>query len=836
MKFSARARLLAIYGLSGSAGLIFEVALQRELSRAFGVTAWASATVLAAFMVGTTLGAATLGRWSDRMANPVRFYAALEVGIGCAAIATPRATQWLIQVFAYLAAGKDPDAGSVAVIRLLLALGLALVPAFLMGGTFPALSSGIVRMSDERRESGKSVSHVYALNLLGATAGAALGTYALLPSIGLSGTLFFGAALNLVAAVGAAWVARDQKFLNLSKEPPAEPAQALYLAASAWSGFVTFAYEVAWTQLVALVIGSSAYAFGLMLATFLFGLTIGSVVAWRFKNGKPSWVLLGGIQLASSLAVVATLPLWGELPSIFAAIGPHVVTFQGREVVRAAACLAVLSFPSVMLGLFFPLLLRRTAQFNSVGNTVGGMTAVNTLGAAAGSLGVGFFLLPWLGSRNLLQLLSVLGCVVAVLCYRHRTVLQALALAVAAGAFCLPSWNLAKISSGANVYFSMPKWASGSVVFARESVESGLTTVVEQSAPAEASKTLLTNGKFQGNNHGEIVAQLRFSQVPMLFNHPYRRALLIGIGTGASLAALGAQPFEQVDAAELSKDIVEAARLHFEDLNHRILETDRVQLHYADGRNLLLLSDKTYDLITIEISSIWIAGAADLYNREFYALVRKRLSPGGVLQQWVQLHHTTPKNLAVILQTVREELPHLALFSGGGQGQIIASAEPLIVDYPGVLALNARLQDSFAMTGIAGRDLLSLYGELQLDEAGVDQLIAEVAAGEQVPARELVSTDDNLYLEYQTPRGNAAGGLHPDAMIDALERFGPARLHVAGAQSVGAAEHLEGARLAGSGKLKESIAALTRAAELGAPTARLRQSVLKYLSAAPRSP
>src|SRR5260370_1152554 len=223
LKFSARARLLAIYGLSGSAGLIFEIALQRELSRAFGVTAWASATVLAAFMVGTTLGAATLGRWSDRMANPIRFYAALEVGIGCAAIATPRATHWLIQVFAYLAAGKDPDAGSVAVIRLLLALGLALVPAFLMGGTFPALSSGIVRMSDPGRESGKSVSHVYALNLLGATAGAALGTYALLPWIGLSGTLFFGAALNLVAAVGAAWVAHDQKFLNLSTDPPAYP-------------------------------------------------------------------------------------------------------------------------------------------------------------------------------------------------------------------------------------------------------------------------------------------------------------------------------------------------------------------------------------------------------------------------------------------------------------------------------------------------------------------------------------------------------------------------------------------------------------------------------------
>src|SRR5260370_11269633 len=150
--------------------------------------------------------------------------------------------------------------------------------------------------------------------------------------------------------------------------------------------------------------------------------------------------------------------------------------------------------------------------------------------------------------------------------------------------------------------------------------------------------------------------------------------------------------------------------------------------------------------MTMEISRIGIAGAADLYNREFYPVVRKHLSPAGVLQQWVQLHHTTPKTLAVILQTVREELPHLALFSGGGQGQIIASAEPLIVDYPGVLALNARLQDSFVMTGIAGRDLLSLYGELRLDEAGVELLFAEVAAPEQGSAGELGSTDGTLFL------------------------------------------------------------------------------------------
>jgi spermidine synthase len=824
MIVSRRRLLLFVYASSGIAGLIFEVTLQRELSRAFGVTAWASATVLASFMIGTTLGAGAFGRRSDRLSNPVRMYALLELGIAGTALVTPIASIRLITIFESLASGRDPGSGYVALVRLFLALGFAFIPAFLMGGTFPALASAIARFPEKTEEAGRGVAQVYAVNLFGACVGAASATYLLLPWLGLSRTLWCGAALNLLAAAAAIGFTRGTTF-STPVRLNVRGASGIFLAASAWSGFITFAYEVTWTQLVAVVIGSSAYAFGLMLATFLLGLTVGSVLASRVHQA-PSWPNLGAIQLAASMGVVATLPLWGKAPMLFALVGPKVATFWGREAIRALVCLLVLSVPSTVLGMFFPLLLRRTAGESHIGNTVGGMTAVNTLGAAVGSLSSGFILLPVFNSRTLLELLSAAGCLVAALCFRRRAIYQGAAVAVAGAIFVIPGWDLIKLSSGANVYFSMPSWSQGRILFAKESVESGLTTVVELPPEGSGRRTLLTNGKFQGNNGGEVTAQVRFAQLPLLVDHDYQRALLIGIGTAASLAALAVEPYLQVEAADLSRDIVDAARLHFADLNHRVLESDRVAVRFSDGRNLLLLSTQTYDLITIEISSIWIAGAADLYNREFYRLVRARLAPGGVMQQWVQLHHMTDRNLAVILQSIRTELPHVALFAGGGQGEILASAKPLAINYRRVVDLNDRLRRTPALKGIPGEDILFLYGELRLDEIGVERFIAEHAVDHRAPPG-LVSTDDNLYLEYQTPKANVLRPSSAKEILDHLARLGPAGLPIINADSAGAEQHIEGAKLAGSGRLADSLAALSRAEELGAPTSRLRESVVR---------
>ena len=71
--------------LSGAAGLLYEVIWTRVLVHALGSTAQAVASVLAAFLGGLAVGAATLGRRANRARNPLLFYAALETldqGVG----------------------------------------------------------------------------------------------------------------------------------------------------------------------------------------------------------------------------------------------------------------------------------------------------------------------------------------------------------------------------------------------------------------------------------------------------------------------------------------------------------------------------------------------------------------------------------------------------------------------------------------------------------------------------------------------------------------------------------------------------------------------------------
>jgi len=488
------------------------------------------------------------------------------------------------------------------------------------------------------------------------------------------------------------------------------------------------------------------------------------------------------------------------VPDAFIAVGPHVTSFAGREAVRAIACLVLLLAPAAALGALFPLVLRLSWKNSTRGAVLGGITATNTLGAVAGSLLTGFVLLPRFGSRAVLMMLLFISAIWAVRLLAGR--LRFVPLAIATLSLFLPAWDLGELATGANVYFRPSPYEGAELVWAHEAVESGLTSVIRN----EAGLTMLTNGKFQGNDTGEVAAQRAFTQIPMLVKHGWRRSLLIGVGTGCSLGVLAAQPFEHVEAAELSGDVLKSARDFFGHVNEGVLAPgSRVEVHRGDGRNVLLLTDRSYDLITIELSSIWFAGASDLYNRDFYALAKRHLAPGGVLQQWVQLHHLTRTDLAVILQSIRAELPHVALFFRGSQGIVLASAEPLVIDYASLSSLSEKLRGSPATAGIIAGDLLTLHGSLILDEVGIAKLVAEEAGNTGIEPDRLESTDDSLRLEYSTPRANADDSLKADALVASLRHLAPTPLATVQELTNEQRAHVDAALLAGQGDLSHAL-------------------------------
>jgi spermidine synthase len=159
-------------------------------------------------------------------------------------------------------------------------------------------------------------------------------------------------------------------------------------------------------------------------------------------------------------------------------------------------------------------------------------------------------------------------------------------------------------------------------------------------------------------------------------------------------------------------------------------------LFLEDGRNVLLSNrQRTYDLITIEITSVWFAGATNLYSQEFYELARKRLKPDGVLQQWIQLHHIGPNEVACALATARAVFPYVGLWLYGNQGMMVASARPLILNE----ARRPELARRFRSAPLADE----LYRSVLISPSGLTRLMNDF--------HPMIDTDHNRWLEYSTP-------------------------------------------------------------------------------------
>jgi spermidine synthase len=424
----------------------------------------------------------------------------------------------------------------------------------------------------------------------------------------------------------------------------------------------------------------------------------------------------------------------------------------------------------MLLGLIYPrLLVSDRLQGEGNAHLAGYISGANSLGCLTGALLGIFFFIPVLGAETSLKVIVLMLAAFWLLFLRQepgsrRRLRVALPMVLLAAVLTSQfHWNWWTLNSGRGNYFgAAPEPASavagpqihilpGPMLFRHEDSQGGITMVVEPTIVAphytQAVRTLLTNGKFQGDNNpvGEVNAQFGFAAVPSLFVDRCDRVLLIGLGTGHSATALRRLGYRSIHIAEFAAGIVQAARQYFSTLNEGILNDPKVHLHLEDGRNVLLTDpERKYDLITIEITSVWFAGATNLYSREFYELAKRHLQPGGVLQQWVQIHHTSPREIAADLATARSVFPHVSLWFYGGQGMLIASEHPLVLS--GSAA--ARFRGFGMAPDAAGRLVSSLWDARLLGDDGAAALIRDV--------RPPINTDDNRWLEYASPRYQAS--------------------------------------------------------------------------------
>ncbi len=775
--------LLDCFFISGAAGLIDQVVWSKALGLIFGHTAYAVATVLAVFMAGLASGSAWIGRQSEKWDRPIALYAWLEFGVAATAAIS---LAGLSGVRAAYVAAYPYAAGNASVLLLLRFAGSALVlfvPTFLMGGTLPVLVRGLTRNAAEL---GSRVSRLYWINTAGAVAGTFAAGFLFLPSLGLRRTLGIAVALNLAAGAVALVLSREEPArassddLNLPEKveaPPSSVPSRFFLICFALVGATAMSYEIGWTRLLSTQLGSSTYAFTLMLGTFLTGIVLGSALFERWNSRhKPGSMTFAVTQTLTALGALAFLVFFTRLIEVLPPIlrkthgsFPGLVAAQFVTSALAMLPTAVVfgfNFPAVVVLIAGP----RPANGTGAGAAVGHAYAWNTLGAIVGAIAAGFWLMPRLGGFHLLAATAGVNlALAAAISFASAKRLSWKILAVAGNLLLL----IAAAFIGFSNYFYDPAVASFNTVMYWNRFASPLTLREKAhaldivyfrdglNANISVAKSddyigLRTNGKVDASNH-DATTQLLLGHLGALA-HPPRRVLLVGFGSGMTASTLVGYPeLERLDVVEIEPAVVGAAPI-LASLNRNVLLDPRVHVTFDDARNFLFTTRRKYDLIISEPSNPWIAGVATLFTREFYAAVRGRLAPGGVFVQWMQAYSLYPDDLRMLFATFLSEFQGVTLWHGDPLDMILMAPSPP----SGEILRRARslyelphLNEDFAKLGMEEAD--GLFGFYVLDDAG----LRKFSAGAQI------NTDDRTLLEYHAPRSLLVRGLE-DGNRDAI--------------------------------------------------------------------
>lgn len=656
------ALLAGCFLLSGAASLMDQVVWLRFLALTFGNTTWAAATLLAVFMGGLGAGALLGARLAPRLSRPLVGYALCEVAIALLAIASPRLLGWIdaVYVLVYRSLGNLPWLFAAA--RALLAAAFLLPPTLAMGATLPLV---LAAAGASGARAGRATALLYGTNTLGAVAGTALAGFGAIPTIGLRATLLLAATCNLLAALLALpWSRSLPPPRSAPSATPEGPARRWLLALFFGMGATSLAYEVLWTRILVFYLGSSVYAYSLMLLLVLLGIAAGSLLAapWADRIGSLL-AALSIVELGIALWVPVQVWLFGRLNELLVAAARLVGAsgFAGVAVAELLAVLPLLLPPTLLMGVSFPLAVRAIHRERArLGADVGGVYGWNTLGAVVGSLGAGFLLIPALGTQNGLLAVAAGNALLALLLVRRRSALWWMAAATPAAlllvALLMPPHRVI-LAAGmfrrdaphALVYFHED--AQASVTIRRLTSRSGPYLSLELNGVnvAGTSPDLYAIQKLQGH-------------LPLLLAPAARSVVHIGFGSGGTAWAVSRHPVKDVLVVEISPAVLAASDRYFQRINHRVLADPRVRVEINDGRNFLLASPARFDAVLSDSIHPRYAGNGSLYSLEYFELLERRLRPGGVASMWLPMYSLTPRNYAMILAAFASTFPHVQVW------------------------------------------------------------------------------------------------------------------------------------------------------------------------------
>jgi spermidine synthase len=538
--------------------------------------------------------------------------------------------------------------------------------------------------------------------------------------------------------------------------------------AIALSGLTALGAEVVWTRTLSLMLGASVYTFSIILAVFLIGLGFGSSAGSFMARGWRARVALGWAQLliAAGVAWAAwmmadSLPFWPINPTL--SRSPW-ITFQ-IDLIRSLTAV----FPAAFLwGASFPLAIAAVVgPGQDAGRSVGRVYAANTVGAIVGSVLFSVVAIPMLGTQQAQRLLIAIAIVSTIVVFaslrraigaepttkRDRT--------VGGPALTRSEWSVlgAGLVAAAVLATWVPRIPDGLVAYGRFLptyttepkylyVGEGMNSSIAVSEMSNGVRNFHVAGKVEASSEPQDMRlQRMLGHISALLANDPKSVLVVGFGAGVTAGSFVLHPgIKRIVICEIEPLIPKVVSTYFTKENYNVVNDPRVQIVYDDARHYILTTKEKFDVITSDPIHPWVKGAATLYTKEYFELVKQHLNPGGVVTQWVPLYESVPNVVKSEVATFFNVFPDGTVWSNDIQGKgydvvLAGHATAQTIDIDAMQQRisapeNARVSQSLGEVGFGSAlSLLTTYGGQARD------LAPWLANAE-------INRDSNLRLQY----------------------------------------------------------------------------------------
>ncbi|MDR2452658.1 MAG: fused MFS/spermidine synthase [Candidatus Accumulibacter sp.] len=689
-KSSGRA-LLLLFILSGLAGLIYQSVWSQYLGLTLGHAAYAQTLVLSIFMGGMALGAWFISRRSRSWYKLIRGYAWVELLIGALGLAFQGIFQGYTHVSQESILPLLDNAALAHAYQWASAALLILPQSFLLGATFPLLSAGYLRIAP--RQDGEVLGGLYFTNSLGAALGALAATFALLPALGLPGTVMTAGALNILVGLGA-WLVSRMAHEGQSAPAAAPPDAAtdsgapqnseirritpVMLAATAISGATSFVYEIGWVRMLNQALGSSLHSFELMLTAFILGLAFGGLwIRRRASRIADPIAYVGYAQVFMGMAALLSIPVFAQsfhwvgwiMEGLARTENGYTLFEMGTALISLAVMFPAAFFAGMTLPLFTMALLRAGADERAIGRVY----AANTLGSILGVVLMVHTLIPVMGVRLGLTLAALIDALLGLYLLRMLSPARVTASLVAAAACMVLAMGISiQLGQVDPRIQASGVFRTGEVRFDENSsvpfLKDGKTATV--ALHQGKSLSIITNGKpdaaltaFDRPPTGDEITMVMLGVMPLIAHPAPRDIAVIGWGSGLSThTLLGSAIPRSVDTIEIEEVMYDAARA-FGPRVARAYEDPRSHVHIDDARTFLSTGRRQYDVIISEPSNPWVNGVANLFTAEFYRFMKRHLREDGMLVQWLHTYEISDPLVSTMLAALVSEFPGAEIYT-----------------------------------------------------------------------------------------------------------------------------------------------------------------------------